>query len=214
MRFSQADKQFVQVVAKHHQLSESAVEALFIAIQAGQGTAAQFNHPELGGLGQWMGGGMIMLGDMFNQQLKATVAQVCTEIADYLAGRPQRSDTQRPQAQQAQHTQTQVKEPSPMQFKPFAPMREMSFSAQEAWWPQEFGTPTASGAQNTLQYAYFAQEKRLVIRLDQRVAIYDTKEHQINGVSQQQDAQQTVTFRSQKGELVLNTLKKLREYKI
>lgn len=211
MRFSQEDKQFIQAVAEHNQLSESAVEALFVAIQAGHGTAAQFNHPELGGLGQWMGDGMIMLGDMFNHRLKATVAQVCTEIADYLTGRPPQSEVERPQTRQ---TKPHAKEPSPMQFKPFAPMREMTFSAQEAWWPQEFGTPTASGAQNTLQYVYFAQKKRLVIRLDQRVAVYDTQDHQINGVSQQQDAKQKVTLRSQKGELSLSTLKKLSEYEI
>jgi len=211
MRFSKEDKQFVQAVAPHHQLSESAVEALFVAIQAGHGTAAQFNHPELGGLGQWMGGGMIMLGDMFNHRLKATVAQVCTEIADYLVAHPQPVKAERPLTRQ---TQNQVKEPSSMQFKPFAPMRDMTFSAQEAWWPQEFGTPTASGAQNTLQYVYFAQKKRLVIRLDQRVAVYDTQDHQISGVSQQQDAKQKVTFRSQKGELALSALKKLREDKI
>ena len=211
MRFSKEDKQFVQAVAQHHQLSESAVETLFVAIQAGHGTAAQFNHPELGGLGQWMGGGMIMLGDMFNHRLKAAVAQVCTEIANYLVGRPQPSEAERPQTRQ---TKSQAKEPSAMQFKPFAPMREMTFSAQEPWWPQEFGTPTASGAQNTLQYVYFAQKKRLVIRLDQRVAVYDTQDHQINGVSQQQDAKQKVTFRSQKGELSLSLLKKLSEYEI
>ena len=209
MRFSKEDKQFVQAVAQHHQLSEGAVEALFVAIQAGHGTAAQFNHPELGGLGQWMGGGMIMLGDMFNHRLKATVAQICTEIADYLVTHARQVEAERPLTRQ-----TQAKEPSSMQFKPFMPMHEMTFSAQEPWWPQEFGTPTASGAQNTLQYVYFAQKKRLVIRLDQRVAVYDTQDHQINGVSQQQDAKQKVTFRSQKGELSLSLLKKLSEYEI
>jgi hypothetical protein len=34
---------------------------------------AQFNHPEFAGSGQWMQGGMLMLGDMFNHALKGRV---------------------------------------------------------------------------------------------------------------------------------------------
>jgi hypothetical protein len=49
-------------------------------VAAGGGTLAQFNcnHPELGGNGQWMSGGMTMVGDMFNYGLKATVSGLCS----------------------------------------------------------------------------------------------------------------------------------------
>ena len=36
----------------------------------GNGAMAQFSHPEFGGSGQWMRGGMIMVSDMFNNYLK------------------------------------------------------------------------------------------------------------------------------------------------
>jgi hypothetical protein len=42
---------------------------------------AQFNHPELGGMGQWAAGGMIMIGDMFNNGLKARVDALCRDLA-------------------------------------------------------------------------------------------------------------------------------------
>ena len=42
---------------------------------------AQFGHPELGGTGQWMRGGMTMVGDMFNASLQARVAALCEDMA-------------------------------------------------------------------------------------------------------------------------------------
>ena len=45
---------------------------------------AQFNCPELGGSGQWMSGGMAMVGDMFNHGLKNTVDNLCAELSNAL----------------------------------------------------------------------------------------------------------------------------------
>jgi hypothetical protein len=42
---------------------------------------AQFRHPEFGGTGQWMRCGMIMIGEMFNNTLKARVEALCNDIA-------------------------------------------------------------------------------------------------------------------------------------
>ena len=56
-------------------------EALLTALVAGGGSQAQFNIPELGGMGQWSRGGMVMVGDMFNNALKARVDALCTELA-------------------------------------------------------------------------------------------------------------------------------------
>ena len=71
MKFSTADRQLIQTLAQQSHVSEGAVEALFTAVQASNGTAAQFNHPDLGGMGQWMAGGMTMIGDFSNQRLRA-----------------------------------------------------------------------------------------------------------------------------------------------
>ncbi len=46
---------------------------------------AQFYHPDLGGGGQWMRGGMTMVGDMFNGGLQVTVAGLCSELSSLLA---------------------------------------------------------------------------------------------------------------------------------
>ena len=69
-----------QQLAKKYDVSVAAVQELVRAIQRGGGTAAQFNHPELGGMGQWMPGA-IMIGDMFNHGLKARVEGLCHELA-------------------------------------------------------------------------------------------------------------------------------------
>ncbi|MFM8524351.1 MAG: hypothetical protein ACKOCM_01815, partial [Cyanobacteriota bacterium] len=44
-----------------------------------------FNHPELGGSGQWMASGMMMIGDMFNNGLKARVDGLCRDVSAVLA---------------------------------------------------------------------------------------------------------------------------------
>ena len=43
---------------------------------------AQFNIYELGGCGQWMRGGMTMVGDMFNYQLKSKVDGICSDLSN------------------------------------------------------------------------------------------------------------------------------------
>jgi hypothetical protein len=56
-----------------------------------------------------------------------------------------------------------------------------------AWWPAELGLPTAaSGAQNALRYAYFPAQRRLPIAVYEYVWLYDTLDHEVSRVSQQQ----------------------------
>ena len=64
--------------------------AMLESLIAGGGTMAQFNHPEFGGMGQWTRGGMTMVGDMFNNALKAKVDGLCSELSDLLASEPVR----------------------------------------------------------------------------------------------------------------------------
>ena len=45
----------------------------------------QFNIQELGGNGQWMSGGMTMVGDMFNYGLQGTVSNLCGELSNAMA---------------------------------------------------------------------------------------------------------------------------------
>jgi hypothetical protein len=68
-------------IAQRHGFSPDAARAVAEALRHGGGRMAQFNHPELGGMGQWVAGGMIMIGDMFNNGLKARVDALCRDIA-------------------------------------------------------------------------------------------------------------------------------------
>jgi hypothetical protein len=67
-------------IAIKYNLSLGAVIMLFNGLQNTQGRQVQFNHPELGGMGQWQSG-MIMIGDMFNHALKAKINELCQELA-------------------------------------------------------------------------------------------------------------------------------------
>src|SRR5262245_63250135 len=77
-------QQQVTDLAQRYGVSIDAVMTLLRALVHGQGTMSQFEHRELGGRGQWMPGGMVMVGDMFNQALKTTVDGLCTELSRLL----------------------------------------------------------------------------------------------------------------------------------
>src|SRR3954453_1661083 len=81
MQLTPEGRRLLEDVAQRHGVSADAVLTLLQAVAAGHGTSAQFSHPELGGMGQWSQGGMIMIGDMFNNGLKYRVDQLCNELS-------------------------------------------------------------------------------------------------------------------------------------
>jgi hypothetical protein len=54
----------------------------------GNGSMAQFSHPEFSGSGQWMRGGMIMVSDMFDNYLKGRIDGLCNELSNLVANQP------------------------------------------------------------------------------------------------------------------------------
>ncbi|HEX5656185.1 MAG TPA: SHOCT domain-containing protein [Polyangiales bacterium] len=164
-------------IAQRYGVSTDAARTLLDALWRGNGSMAQFNHPELGGYGQWMRGGMTMVGDMFNNGLKATVDNLCAELNRLL-------ERGNPYVQQAQS----------------------QGGGGGNWWPSELGSPNSSGGQNNIRYAYFSGSRRLAIEEGGVVTVYDTLQHQIGGVSQQQSGGHSLTFSSQFGNVDLSQL--------
>ena len=95
-------------------------------------------------------------------------------------------------------------------MKPMKPMEPMR--APAAWWPAELGHPSTLGGQNDMRYAYFPSKRRLAIFEAGKVTLYDTADHQIGGVSQQQSGggRSEVVFTSQHGKIPLAKLKVVR----
>lgn len=73
----------LEELAQKYGFSPDAIQTLISALEQTGGRAAQFNHPELGGMGQWMPQ-MMMLGDMNNHALKARVNALCQELAELI----------------------------------------------------------------------------------------------------------------------------------
>lgn len=189
MQLTSEGHRIVNDLAQRHGVSQDAVITLLMAIVAGQGTQAQFSHPDLGGMGQWSQGGMIMVGDMFNNALKYRVDALCADISNLL----QSSQLLAP-AQPAQ-SQSQSQSGGASGVSLFVPG---SFSSSN-WWPSELGAPGSTGAQNNLRYAFFPVAQRLAIDIGGTITVYDTGDHQISGFSQQQSGDQSITFTSQYG---------------
>ena len=204
-------QQQVTELAQRYGVSTEAVLTLLSALMRGHGTMAQFDHRELGGRGQWMPGGMVMVGDMFNQALKATVDGLCVDLASLLvaADLVQAASARSPMPSQG--TQDQPRGDVRPAAESQAPAAVSVFRASPAgsagaWWPAELGMPAASGAQNAMRYAYFPAQRRLAIAVHEDLRLYDTLDHQVRGVSQQQGAGSTVTFTSQHGVVEVTSL--------
>jgi hypothetical protein len=176
-------------VARRHAVSLDAAVGLLQALAKGNGSQAQFDHPDLGGMGQWSQGGMIMVGDMFNQGLKHRVDALCNELASLLRRQPSLgADTGCTQSQGQSGGEAGV-----------SLFVQGAGSSSSRWWPPELGNPASTGAQNELRYAYFPGSRRLAIQHGVGVRVYDTGEHRISGFSQQQSTDQSLTFTSQLG---------------
>lgn len=115
----------VNDLSARYNLSHDAVVHMLVAVSNGGGSMAQFNCPELGGGGQWMQGGMTMVGDMFNSGLKNTVNNLCAELSNALANN---------------------------QIFPIIPK---GAPGSNQWWPGDLGSPFSSGSQNNIRYAVF-----------------------------------------------------------
>ena len=73
----------LQKVADRHGVSLDAVRHLVRALERGHGRMAQFDHPDLGGMGQWSAGGMTMVGRMFDDALRARVEHACGALVHH-----------------------------------------------------------------------------------------------------------------------------------
>ncbi len=168
-------------VANRYGISINAVTDLTHILMRSNGTMAQFNIAELGGGGQWMQGGMTMVGDMFNNQLKATVDGLCIELSNLI-------------------------HQGGIQYKPL-PKNQGGFQSSNSgnWWG-DLGFPNSTGSQNNTSYAIFSNIARLAIQENGKVTVFNTLDHQIGGTGQQQGGNYSVSFTSQYGIVNLSSL--------
>jgi hypothetical protein len=176
-------------IASRHGFSLDAAQSLLESLMHGQGMQAQFSHPEFGGMGQWSRGGMIMIGDMFNQGLKYRVDALCNDLSGLLG---RENVVQAP----VQSFQSQSQGSG----------HSLCAGGTSSWWPGDLGQPSSSGAQNDMRYAFFPAARRIAIQQGGTVHVYDSGDHQFSGFSQQQGGGQSLTFNSQYGTVRVSDL--------
>ncbi|WP_121061856.1 SHOCT domain-containing protein [Chachezhania antarctica] len=190
VQLSSEGQNIVSDLAGRHGFSQDAVTHMLVAVNNGGGTQAQFDHWEFGGMGQWSMGGMIMIGDMFNNMLKGRVDALCNDLSNSLRNATVFQPMGSSQSQSQGGYQTTA-------------FGNSSLFVQEPGqsWPQELGQPSSQGAQNDMRYAFFPSTRRLAVKIGGRTTIYDAGDHQIGGFGQQQSGSSTdgLTFSSQFG---------------
>ncbi len=200
-QLSTAGQAAIEERAKKYGFSAGAGQSMFWSVLAGNGTMAQFQHPEFGGSGQWMRGGMLMISDMFNHALKARIDGLCNELTALVAA----------QAELVVSTTTDFNQQHQSQGSRSG--RSMAWGSSlfvpgtdNEWWGSELGRPSSVGVQNNTRYAWFREARRLAISIQGEVTIYDTLDHQIIGFSQQQSQGASLTFTSQHGVVLVSSL--------
>ncbi|MDO6761336.1 SHOCT domain-containing protein [Tamlana sp. 2_MG-2023] len=180
--FTEISFQNISNVANRYHVSVETTTELTHTLMATNGTMAQFYLPELGGGGQWMQGGMTMVGDMFNNQLRSLVDGLCNDLSNLIGQ-------------------------GAIQYKPLPKIKNAdgSQSSGTNWWG-DLGFPNSTGSQNGTSYAIFNGINRLAIQENGKVTVFDTLDHQIGGVGQQQGGNYSVSFSSQYGNVNLSTL--------
>lgn len=205
----------VDELARVHGFTPSGVHAMRDALVRGDNRMAQFDHPDFGGAGQWMQGGMLMTADPFDHALKRRIGALCEDLASRLDRDPDRdapasgspfTETAGFQRQSqtsggAAHVQDARDLPSGGGDMRFASR------ASSSWWPASLGRPESTGSQDDMRYAYFAGPRRLAIESGGRMTLYDTDDHRISGVSQQQGGRGTLAFTSQHGPVAIDALR-------
>ena len=170
-------------VAQRHQLSVEAIDVLHRSLLSGGYHMAQFNHSDLGGMGQWSNG-MIMIGDFSNSDLKQRVKSACEDLTAIFG-----------------KTKSSLLEAMP----------EAEVQSSN-WWPKALGAAASTGAQNNHSYAYFPAHCRLAVKQGTAVTIFDTGEHQFFGATQEQGLSNSLSFESQHGRVDTSQLKVVEHY--
>ena len=199
-RLTPEGEKVIAALAERYAVSVDAVKLMLDAVAKGGGSMAQFNVPEFGGSGQWMRGGMTMVGDMFNNSLKATVDNLCNELSNLLARQPGIVSLATQTQSQSQGSGGGIVSEGASLFVP------QSSYQSGIWWPSELGSAAATGAQNSLRYAYFPMSRRLAVDYGGRIEIYDTLDHNIQGFGQQQSGDASLTINSQYGVFRVDSL--------
>jgi hypothetical protein len=124
-----------------------------------------------------------MVGDMFNSGLQSTVSGICSELSSLMASG------------------------AALVMVPDRTTAGAAFGSFGGdWWPAELGRPSSSGGQNDAAYAYFPGPRRLAISRGGVITLYDTGDHSISGVQQQQGGRGSLEFSSQFGSFTVDSL--------
>ncbi|RYE63570.1 MAG: SHOCT domain-containing protein [Oxalobacteraceae bacterium] len=203
--FSEDGRQAISAIASRHGFGVEAAEAMAKALLAGNGRMAQFSHPELGGMGQWSQGGMLMIGDMFNSDLKTRVGGLADDLASAMADGSLARKTGAGGGNEADTSDRHAGDERGTAATGAGAVQ----SSNGASWPAHLGTPSASGSQNGRRYAIFAASHRIAVEEDGKVRLYDTGDHDISGVSQAQGSANTLRLNARNGSLDLSELKEV-----
>lgn len=177
----------VVALSARHGASFEATLTLLRALIEGDGKSARFDHPELGGAGEWLAGGPTILSDLFNHDLKAKVAALCGDLAAML------DQVDKEIAIDAASGDT-------FAVRLFEPTQAPRDDA-EPFWPAAWSVPDRVVRTPDLSYAVFDQAQRLALIEGGQVAHLATDQRRIERLKREADG--LIVAETDQGEVML-----------
>lgn len=174
-------------IAERYGLDVSLLQDLLGQLHRTAGRQAQFNHPALGGFGQWQSG-MILIGAMNDHALKARVAALFDELVPLVSA-------------------AAPPEQPPIGVWSFGGSGQAQ--GQSASSGGGGGRSGFSGSQNGVSYRYDSAQNQLILNETDR---YDTTGYHLTGVSasQQSGGPSSLVIHTDAGPKELRDFRKLR----
>lgn len=178
-------------LANKYKVSVASVKELESAIEKGGGTSAQFNIAELGGMGSWMKGGLIMLENSYDNVLKIRVSNLMDEISNS-EGSCESCNGAKVADASINNLNGNVAGIMNQPMKPMQPMGPIANNGSGS---------SMSGSSGNKSYNYDSEKNSLIVTIGNRSAYLSTNGKIVSSV--QVDANNTFIFKDSNGNVIV-----------
>lgn len=171
-----------QQLSNTHHVSVEAIQVLVRALVEGGYRSANFNHPELGGVGKWNGGDVI-LGDMSQEALRLKIWRIVQGLL-----------------------------PTLQQTIPPEPIQEADATFVMPWWNDvTLREPVLKGMFESTTFGYFLEGARVVVKQSEHITHYDASGHLVTDLQMMSGArgQMVLVLQTLSGDIAVSDLPQL-----
>jgi hypothetical protein len=167
------DTHFINDIAQKYGLPGGIIRKLASELEKTAGQSVRFDIEEIGGKGSWRLNEIASVGNGKNADLNDAVTELCVEISEKI-----REDIYDEDEAPTLVSRSRQKVTLDDTIESLADALKHS-----AWWDARYGSdPEKTGSVSGMKFAYFAQQRRLILRQGLRSRIFDTENYNVQDV--------------------------------